>query len=93
MDAKQLTLEEAAEHHWKMTCIMSLDESTKPYIINDFKAGAEWQAKRMYSEEDMELSHKMGAIFAYGRKEATHVDRELHFKGWFEQFKNKKQNP
>lgn len=49
----QETLEEAAEYHWKMQYIMALDESTKPYIIQDFISGAKWQAKRMYSEEEV----------------------------------------
>ena len=33
-------LQQEAENHWKMTYIMGLDASTKPYIINDFIAGA-----------------------------------------------------
>jgi hypothetical protein len=37
------TIEQAAENHWKMTYVMALDDSTKPYIIEDFKAGATWQ--------------------------------------------------
>lgn len=35
---KELELE--AEKHWKLQYIMALDESTKPYIIQDFIAGA-----------------------------------------------------
>lgn len=38
MDNKELKLE--AEKHWKLQYIMALDESTKPYIIQDFIAGA-----------------------------------------------------
>jgi hypothetical protein len=45
---KQETLEEAAEKHWKMQYIMALDESTKPYIIEDFIAGAKSDAARDY---------------------------------------------
>jgi hypothetical protein len=51
---KQETLEEAAENHWKMQYIMALDESTKPYIIQDFISGAKWQQEQilqfLYSE-------------------------------------------
>ena len=49
-------VEEAAENHWKMQYIMALDESTKPYIIQDFIAGAKWQQeqdKNKYSEEEV----------------------------------------
>ena len=42
------TLEEAAEKHWKMQYIMALDESTKPYIIEDFISGAKSNAARDY---------------------------------------------
>lgn len=49
-------VEEAAKNHWKMQYIMALDESTKPYIIQDFIAGAKWQQeqdKNKYSEEEV----------------------------------------
>lgn len=35
-----IDLNKEAEEHWKMQYIMALDESTKPYIIQDFIAGA-----------------------------------------------------
>jgi len=45
---KQESIEEAAEKHWKMQYIMSLDESTKPYIIQDFIAGVKSEAAKNY---------------------------------------------
>jgi len=42
IEPKQETLEEAAEKFWDK---LSFDDA--------FKAGAKWQAERMYSEEDM----------------------------------------
>jgi hypothetical protein len=85
-ETKQESLEEAAEKHWKMQYIMALDESIKPYIIEDFIAGAKWQAERMYSEEDMNK---------YGEYCASHVLKSqighpyLSVTEWFEQNKNK----
>jgi hypothetical protein len=79
----QETIEEAAEKHWKMQYIMALDESTKPYIIEDFIAGAKWQSERMYSEEDMMKAYYQGHKSGIGSEEA------LTFKKWFEQFKKK----
>ena len=75
----QETLEEAAEYHWKMQYIMALDESTKPYIIQDFIAGAKWQQERMYSEEEV-----LDILFTMS------VDNPNDITKWFEQFKNKK---
>lgn len=47
---KQETLEEAAEYHVKMQYPMGVE---KEYVINDFIAGAKWQAERMYSEAEV----------------------------------------
>jgi hypothetical protein len=48
---KQETLEEAAEKYHKK---ISKKRNTQLGIPSqDFEAGAKWQAKRMYSEEDM----------------------------------------
>ena len=40
MENNTIQLEKEAEYHWEMQYLMALDESTKPYIINDFIAGA-----------------------------------------------------
>jgi hypothetical protein len=67
-----------------MQYIMALDESTKPYIIQDFTAGAKYQAERMYSEEEViELLHsRMRYTLGVDYKEVTTLE-------WFEQFKKK----
>jgi hypothetical protein len=42
------------EYHWKMKYIMALDEFTKPYIIEDFKAGYnKAREKYKYTQEDI----------------------------------------
>ena len=78
---KKETLEKAAENHlqkWRL-----LNNIHLPNILhaerckNDFIAGANWQAERMYSEEDIEKAHFAGKI---GRES---------FNIWFEQFKKK----
>ncbi len=46
-----------AEYYWKMKYIMALDESTKPYIIEDFKAGYnKAKEKYKYTENDIEIA-------------------------------------
>lgn len=40
MENNTIQLEKEAEYYWEMQYLMALDESTKPYIINDFIAGA-----------------------------------------------------
>jgi hypothetical protein len=42
----EIAIKEAAEIYWKMQYLMALDESTKLYIIQDFIAGAKWQAQK-----------------------------------------------
>jgi len=50
---KQETFEEAAEKYVKSLNLKVNVDEYKEYAINDFIAGAKWQAERMYSEEDM----------------------------------------
>jgi len=93
--SKQETLEEACERYYEE----KIDQSNIPrehyeIEIKDLMIGFvyKWQQQQnnnLYSEEDMQLAHKVGAMFAYGRKEATKTDRESNFNQWFEQFKNK----
>ena len=81
---KEETLEEAAKYYVKMQYPMGVE---KEYPIADFKAGAKWQQKRMYSEEDMINFHK----WAYQKnriEESDKTTKEL-LKEWFEQFKKK----
>jgi hypothetical protein len=81
---KQETLEEAAEKYVKS----DLKKTPLYWLFHDtFKDGAKWQAKRMYSEEDMINFHK----WAYQKnriEESDKTTKEL-LKEWFEQFKNK----
>jgi hypothetical protein len=79
--SKQETLEEAAEHHWKMQYLMALDESIKHYVIQDFIAGAKWQAERLYSEEDLLSAFEAGMMFI-GEDKGS-------FREWLRQFKKK----
>jgi hypothetical protein len=75
---KQETLEEAAERHY-INCI--------PSDRHSFINGALWQAKRMYSEEEVKEilekrdKHNLGNL--------TLGSRWLTVDEWFEQFKKK----
>lgn len=42
----------------------------------------EIKTEKLYTKEDLEEAHKMGAIFAYGRKSATREERLEHFNNW-----------
>ena len=79
-------VEEAAENHWKMQYIMALDESTKPYIIQDFIAGAKWQQeqdKNKYSEED--IINALHSVELKDNKDYSKIYEGM--KEWFEKFK------
>ena len=68
---KQETLDEAAER------------AVKSGLFKDktlFKAGAKWQEKRMYSEEDV-----LSLILKFNDDKPGGFDAS----GWFEQFKKK----
>ena len=54
----------------------------------DFIAGAEWQAERMYSEEDMIEFAKWVFLEVGSNTGKDRTNKEL-FNEWFEQFKNK----
>lgn len=74
------TLEEAAELHSKITI---------PSDYHSFIKGANWQAKRMYSEEELKSAFKTGFNIGYGSP-ASELDlKEQHCTKWFEQFKKK----
>lgn len=45
------------------------------------------KTEKLYTKEDLEMAHQQGAIFAYGRKEATRTDRLAHFEDWFNTIK------
>jgi hypothetical protein len=75
------TIEEAAEIYWKMQYLMALDESTKPYIIQDFTAGAKWQQEKMYSD----MQEYAEFCIECDRKEMP----LLLVQDWYEHYKNK----
>ena len=70
------TLEEAANRMYEPN-LNCQGEDSEYYERAAFIKGAEWQAERMYSEEDIEKAHFAGKI---GRES---------FNIWFEQFKKK----
>lgn len=51
------SIEKMAEYHWRMQYIMALDESIKPYIIEDYKSGfkaaMELMKDKLFTIEDM----------------------------------------
>ena len=87
---KKETIEEAAEKYINddLELYESLVDGHISYNIgvdllnNLFKAGAKWQAERMYSEEDMREAYMVGK---HGGTTQTYYE----FKEWFEQFKKK----
>ena len=86
---KETTLEEAAEKYSNK--IMDDGES-----YHGFKAGAKWEAKRRYSEEDMKEAFRAGRMVKNYKAEweETYSDemtscKYADFKEWFEQFKKK----
>ena len=81
---KQETLEEAALNYSKQ--FLSAEDSLPQW---DFKKGAEWQAERMYSEEDMKLAFDAGHKKGFSGYPNTENWKELPFNEWFEQFKKK----
>jgi hypothetical protein len=80
---KQETLEEASEIY----ASHSLKEERQKDLNMGFKAGAKWQAERMYTEEDMKSFGEFCADYDY-RCFGKHTQEEM-LKIWFEQFKKK----
>jgi hypothetical protein len=82
---KQETLEEAAE---KYEDKITRKRNTRLGIPSqDFEAGAKWQAKRMYSEEDLREAFKQSRQAKIFEKDMPPVYES--FEKWFEQFKKK----
>jgi len=57
----QETLEQVAEKYSKRSTAPVFQEAHK----QDFIAGAEWQSKKMYSEEDVRLAYFQGEKDSY----------------------------
>ena len=75
----------------------TLKEAAEIYVSNfpnnygtteiDFRAGARWQAERMYSEEDMKLAFEAGYKKGFSGYPNTENWKELPFEEWLKQFK------
>ena len=84
---QQETVEEVAKLHAGIPIDRVIDEEERYYAsgINEydsFIAGAEWQAKRMYSEEEVLR------LITCCKEYLSFLD-EFNEKEWFEQFKKK----
>ena len=53
----------------------------------DFIRGAQWQAERMYSEEDMKKAFKVGFSIGYGSDTYAIEERNKTCEEWIEQYK------
>ena len=87
---KKEELEEAAEHNYPGGDVWTEEQAVIRRLA--FKNGANWQADRMYSEEEVEniitkLMHEVhtGDV-CYGNNV---IDFKISPRKWFEQFKKK----
>ncbi len=81
MVMKQETLEEAAERYAELSYYNRDD-------VNAFVNGAKWQAKRMYSEEEVyDLLVKHQSAYRSAVRNTSPLDWSFDVKQWFEQFK------
>ena len=79
------TLEEASENYEKIH-----GGSYSIGVGKAFKFGAEWQAGRMYSEEDLREAFKGGGKMSWtDLNQETQEPYYYDFNEWFEQFKKK----
>jgi hypothetical protein len=79
---KQETLEEAFDRIYDSMDFTELDFAS-------FKLGAKWQAKRMYSEEDIRESFRQGHKSSQAMGSYNSITEQEDFDKWFEQFKKK----
>ena len=79
------TLEEAAEHNYPGGDVWTEEQAVIRRLA--FKNSANWQAKRMYSEEDLREAFKQSRQCKIFEKDMPPVHNE--FEDWFEQFKKK----
>ena len=84
---KQSTLEEAAEKHYihktnRIPVPTSNWVNSKELQIQTFIEGANWQAERMYSEEELKIAYNEGKVSVTNSSYITTEE-------WFEQFKKK----
>jgi hypothetical protein len=86
-EPKQETLEEAAENYCSNSHAINEDRASWQDIEFAFKDGAEWQAKRMYSEEDMRKAYDQGIDDSFDIGFSSKDD--TNFNAFIEQFKKK----
>ena len=93
---KQENLEKAAEKEFPLMdtewCRTGACEEENFQLLGhrrSFKKGAEWQAERMYSEEDIALAFNEGQAYSVTGKLVDGKEwAKTHKKEWFVQFKN-----
>lgn len=84
-------LNEMAEKHWKMQHIMALSDDTKPYIIEDYKAGfiashklnRKLNGDKLFTIMDVVNAFKAGGAFATGSHndlQQTHPNLDEYIK-------------
>jgi hypothetical protein len=92
---KQETLEEAAEKYAKTA--EGIDIPYQNGLYYGFVEGAKWQQEKMYSEEDMvafldwsKSTNKEKSEYELScLLKGKHIDSQVLFNMWFEQFKKK----
>lgn len=86
------TLKEAAENYNDK---FQENGGSKPphikntHIMNNFIAGAKWQAKRMYSEEDMAEAFIAGGNSQIEEDDCYGTEYNTYMEDWFKKFKKK----
>lgn len=78
-EPKQETLEEAARNY--------KDLKLPDDLYDGFIAGAKWQQKRMYSQEDLKEAYNSATENEYRFINQYHFGARIKFEKWFEQFK------
>ena len=66
-----------------------MDGGASEWVQHIFKEGANWQAERMYSEEDMREAFKQGHKSARSMGSYNDITEQEDYNKWFEQFKKK----
>ena len=85
---KQETLEEAAENYSELQA-GTFTPPHKTTYKHGFEDGANWQSRRMYSEEDLEKAFKHGILFKEKSVSTCEEAIETEFSMLVEQFKKK----
>lgn len=87
LDTKE-TLDQAAEKIVLENSDMRATHSMGEFAEFTFKEGTKWQAKRMYSEEDIAMAFNEGQAYSVIGKLVDGKEWiKTHKKEWFEKFK------